>query len=694
MKQARHPPLAGREPDAGRRKRLGQYYTGVGLGRVLAALAQAEKAESIIDPMAGSGDLLASCLEIGAAPASIAGIEIDCDARNVCANRLPQADCIHGSAFDPDTISRLQKTDWDLVIGNPPYVRYQSFSEKADGDLFLPSAMQIRTGLLQALPRLSALDAEDKRLFAHLISSYSGLSDLAVPSWILCAGLVKLGGRLALVVPESWLTRDYATIVHYMLFRWFDIEFVVEDEHASWFDDAQVKTTLIVAKRVKRRASALVRPDSSSYCHILISAAAASPESPIGRMALSGGSSPERNFAKQARSWRRNGASHPSGLARARPASMKLACKNMIAAASRQKWFAALGETGGQATEGIYVSHEINDWLARHEIAKAFATFESQGVAIGQGLRTGANSFFYADGRRSSDHIALSFSGPLAGLVARAPDSIARPVIRRQSELPKGFTVSPDLATSWALDLRQHALPEDLGTTDMFPSAYERMPESIAAVVRAAGKANFGTDAKPLRVWNLTAVSPNIRPAARGMPPRHWYMLPDFAARHLPDILLARVNSSTPTAYLNKARQCLIDANFSTMWTLPHSKWSATALLAFVNSAWAQAVIETSGAVMGGGALKVEAAHLRRFPVPVLNEEQLCKLSLFGDELAVKAEHAEVEAVLTNINAVVAKALGCGREGIEELRQIARAGQERRAKHNMKKGGRDGGEVC
>lgn len=694
MKQAYQAPLAGSAPGAERRKRLGQYFTGVGLGRILAALAQAEKAESIIDPMAGTGDLLASCLEIGAVPASIAGIEIDRAARDACAKRLPQADCILGSAFDPDTISRLGKTDWDLVIGNPPYVRYQSFSEKAAVDHVLPTATQIRTGLLRTLPSLSALDAEDKRLFAHLISGYSGLSDLAVPSWILCAGLVKPGGRLALVVPESWLTRDYATIVHYLLFRWFEIEFTVEDEHASWFDDAQVKTTLIVAKRVERRASALVRSDSSTYCHILISSAAATPESPIGRIALAGGSSPERDFAKQARSWLEDGASHPNGLVRARPASLKLACRNMVAAASRQKWFAAIGETGSQVSQGVYVSHEIDNWLARQGIAPSFATFESQGVAVGQGLRTGANGFFYADGVRSSGHIALSFSGPLAGWVARAPDSVARPVIRRQSELPAGFVVSPELVTGWALDLRQHALPEDLGEADMFPSVYECMPESIAAVVRAAGQANFGTDAKPQKVWDLTAVSPNIRPAARGMPPRHWYMLPDFVARHLPDILLARVNSSTPRAYLNKTRQCLIDANFSTMWTLPLSKWSAAALLAFMNSAWAQAVIETSGAVMGGGALKVEATHLRRFPVPAFHEEQLCKLSRYGDELAAAAEHAEVEAVLNDINAVVGEALGCDREGIKELCKIARVGQERRSKHNTKNGARDCGEIC
>ena len=37
MKQARQPPTAGHAPDAERRKRLGQYFTGVGLGRILAA---------------------------------------------------------------------------------------------------------------------------------------------------------------------------------------------------------------------------------------------------------------------------------------------------------------------------------------------------------------------------------------------------------------------------------------------------------------------------------------------------------------------------------------------------------------------------------------------------------------------------------------------------------------------------------
>lgn len=691
MKQARNaPPELGRATDAERRKRLGQYFTGMGLGRLLAALALADEAKSIADPMAGSGDLLASCLEIDAKPELLAGIEIDAAAHEACTTRLPETHCVLGNAFDPDTIARLPAKSWDLVIANPPYVRYQSFSEKADTTYGLPSAMQIRTDLIRALDLMSALDPEDKRLFAHLVGGYSGLSDLAVPSWILCAALVKQGGRLALVVPESWLSRDYATIVHYLLFRWFDVEFVVEDEHASWFEDVQVKTTLIIAKRVKRRASALSQPEGSTYCHITISAAAANQDSPIGRIALPAKGA-ERSFAKQARLWLRNASSHATGLARARPVSVKQACRNVIAAASRQKWFAALGETEVHSAEGVYVPHEIHDWLARHALAPSFESFESQGVGVGQGLRTGANGFFYADGERSGEDVKLSFSGPLAGLSAKAPFDIAKPALRRQSELPDGFVVSPASAKGWALDLRGHALPKDLGDGDLVSAPYEPLPEAVAKIVNSAAQANFGTPGKPQKIWELTAVSPNIRPASRGAPARHWYMLPDFAPRHLPDVLLARVNSATLKAYLNEGRACLIDANFSTMWTMEKSQWTAPALLAFMNCAWTHAVIECSGAVMGGGALKVEAAHLRRLPVPALSKDRLRKLSEFGEMLATGEDARETMAA---IDGVVAQALGCDEADTAELRRIARAGQARRAKHNRKREENNGDNVC
>ena len=41
-----------------------------------------------------------------------------------------------------------------------------------------------------------------------------------------------------MVVPEAWLSRDYALPIQYLLERSFSIEFVVEDADAAWFSDA------------------------------------------------------------------------------------------------------------------------------------------------------------------------------------------------------------------------------------------------------------------------------------------------------------------------------------------------------------------------------------------------------------------------------------------------------------------------
>lgn len=204
------------------------------------------------------------------------------------------------------------------------------------------------------------------------------------------------------------------------------------------------------------------------------------------------------------------------------------------------------------------------------------------------------------------------------------------------------------------------------------------MPNELVKVVRAAQEANFGTSERPLKIWELTAVAPNIRPATPQTPARHWYMLPNFTPRHQPDVFLARVNTLTPKAYLNQDRACLIDANFSTMWLLDDSKWSATTILAFMNSTWVQAVIECLGSVMGGGALKVEATHLRKIPVPKFNDEQRKILSDLGKKLV---KGTQEKLVILEIDRIIAEALGCNDMNIDELKQITHLGQTRRAKH-------------
>ena len=205
------------------RKRMGQFFTGTRVARLLAALADANSARRIIDPMAGTGDMLIACLEVGSAPDRIAAIDIDTRALAVAEQRLATvgatAIAIGLSAFSP-AVWKQAGDAWDLVITNPPYVRYQRNSS-AHGNL--PDADQIRRGLVHCIKDAHHLGRSEREAFLDTARTYSGLSDLAVPSWILCLAQVAPGGRVAMLVPNTWLSRKYASPVAYLLRRFFDL---------------------------------------------------------------------------------------------------------------------------------------------------------------------------------------------------------------------------------------------------------------------------------------------------------------------------------------------------------------------------------------------------------------------------------------------------------------------------------------
>ena len=232
--------------EAARKKQLGQYFTGQRVGRLLAALASAETAKSIIDPMAGSADLLVSCLAIGAEPERLVGLELDplalAQAKAVL-DGVRGVDLILTDAFS----ATLPAEQFALVIANPPYIRYQAKGE-VDG-ISIPSSEAVRDGLVRAIKARGALSKEARARLLYAAWTYPGTADIAVPAWILSASLVREDGVLAVVAPQAWLSRNYAHAVRQLLDEAFDVDVIVEDGDASWFDDAQVRTHLVVAHR-------------------------------------------------------------------------------------------------------------------------------------------------------------------------------------------------------------------------------------------------------------------------------------------------------------------------------------------------------------------------------------------------------------------------------------------------------------
>ena len=228
-------------------KRFGQYFSGDKVAALLSLLLpQGLQYGSIIDPMVGKGDLLSAVATKGSKNAKILGVEIDEPVAVSCQKRLSQADIICEDAFQSSAV--ITEKGWDLVITNPPYVRYQL---QNDDNSVMPTGNTIRGNLFTLLNQFSYLDTEEKQLLLQITHNYSGLSDMAVPSWILCASLVKVGGILAIVVPETWLSREYARPIQYLLLKTFDVLTIARDVNACWFDNALVRTCLIVAKKKK-----------------------------------------------------------------------------------------------------------------------------------------------------------------------------------------------------------------------------------------------------------------------------------------------------------------------------------------------------------------------------------------------------------------------------------------------------------
>jgi len=281
------------------KKHLGQYFSGSAVAGLLAHLAKFEASNTVIDPMSGTGDMLLACSPSENPEKLFVGVEIDKDVFLRSSDRFKNnsnVKLLNRNVFKLNTIKEVSSIAYDLVITNPPYVRYQSISENRPNTPDSISSSEIKQNLIKSLDCFEHLDEKDKQLLKPIIDNYSGLSDLAVPSWLLCSMLTKIGGRIAMVVPQTWLNREYATTIQYLLLRWFQMEYVVEDGNSKWFPNAQVKTTLLVAKRIYRRASIFSwKRETFKYCTIF--STAMTENSLVGKTAPEN-ANPEKSFVK------------------------------------------------------------------------------------------------------------------------------------------------------------------------------------------------------------------------------------------------------------------------------------------------------------------------------------------------------------------------------------------------------------
>ena len=618
--------------DAESRKRLGQYFTGVGLARVLAALAASKEAEMVLDPMSGSGDMLAACCELGKSPKLLGGIEIDPSVVSQCRSRFErnqrQIDLVEGSAFDPVSWKNLPHA-WDLVITNPPYVRYQSGSHESPGAFGVPSASEVRQGLIDCISSSTNLSKQEREVFHTCAKHYSGLADLAVPSWLLCCARVAVGGRLAVVVPNTWLSRDYAAAVLYLLRRFFVIECVVEDADVMWFPDALTRTTLVVARRVQDKGSPF---SPGGHLQVSLPQQAGNAKSLVGA-AFSDVNDSEQAFATWVSQRGNDKATGEQNGIRYVWSEEQDLLRALQYAAERLDW---IPKDTVKQNSTVAVPEQLTR-LVGHETSH-LCSIQDLGWVVGQGLRTGANDFFYVGSAPEGNGY---ISPLLVGETLQLPSEVLRPALRRQSELPTDTGLVINETSSFALVLDGWALPEDIELAEG-PRPWKPMTGDLARLVRTAATTCYRRGNSQRRLCELSAVRTNVR-LGQDIPPRQarfWYHLPPLAHRHTPRLLMARVNGGNPTPYLNPASSTVIDANFSTLWPTQPDAVAPSVLWMLLSSSWASAFLESTGTVMGGGALKVEATHLRRLMLPVPDPATASQLDTTATRMSELASHA------------------------------------------------------
>lgn len=220
----------------------GQFYTPSLLCDwmlALAALACETPAPwRILEPGCGAGAFL-SRAAVYAADANLAfelhGVELHAATAEKTRRNLQDTAAIHTADFISPDMDMLGT--FDLMIGNPPYVRHehivQAGSERKDQALdYLREKYKDD---LQACP-------EQKKLFGKS-------SDLYIWFFLQAATLLKPGGSLAFVVSNSWLSASFSKVFQRFLNRHFHIRAVIESDCERWFPDAAVNAVILVLQK-------------------------------------------------------------------------------------------------------------------------------------------------------------------------------------------------------------------------------------------------------------------------------------------------------------------------------------------------------------------------------------------------------------------------------------------------------------
>lgn len=243
----------GRFADLDKDKLRGGYYTSAQVAAWLCEWAIQSADDTVLEPSCGDGAFLEAAaqrlLSLGVTPAKIphhlTGVEIVTAEARAAMERLrpsigKSADRIVSNCDFFGWWEGVDQPSFDVIVGNPPFIRYQSFPEPH------------RT---RAMAIMGDQGLKPNRL-----------TNIWVPFVVAATASLKPGGRLALVLPAEILQVTYAAQLRsYLTDHFVRIDVIACNE--LFFENAEQEVVLLLAD------GALASASEGNDCRVALTAA-------------------------------------------------------------------------------------------------------------------------------------------------------------------------------------------------------------------------------------------------------------------------------------------------------------------------------------------------------------------------------------------------------------------------------------
>ena len=216
------------KPIEGYNKLRGGYYTPEKIAEFIATWAIKTKNDEILEPSCGDGSFISAIADrlhvMGASDQSIK--------HNVIGVELDKVEASKASQYGPnivqsDFFTYYQKCidgekEFDVIVGNPPFIRYQNFEEEY---------------------RTVAFELMTKYGFQP-----NRLMNIWLPFLVLACKALKPDGRVGMVIPAELFQVDYAAEARLFLSNYFESLTLVTFKKLV-FDDIQQEVILLLGER-------------------------------------------------------------------------------------------------------------------------------------------------------------------------------------------------------------------------------------------------------------------------------------------------------------------------------------------------------------------------------------------------------------------------------------------------------------